>query len=139
MGKGKDAAPAIAGQVVERQHGGEGALDRVGRAQVLPVLGGELVEGQQAIPVLDQVVDGLVVLGAVGLEEEVEGGLGIGLGLGQPGDRARRGTGGLGAEQGRQGLGEVARRDVLPRRAGSPVRPVLCIVEIEPPDGSVPC
>ena len=28
-------------------HGGKGAFDRVGRAQVLPMLGGKVVEGEQ--------------------------------------------------------------------------------------------
>ena len=45
---------------VLRRTGSEGALDGVGRAHVLPVLGR------------------LVILGAVGIDEEVEGLVGIG-------------------------------------------------------------
>ena len=43
---------------------------------MLPMLRRERVEGQQAVPVLGQAGDGPVVLGAVGLGEEVEGGIG---------------------------------------------------------------
>jgi hypothetical protein len=40
-------------------HGGEGAFDGVGRAQVDPVLGREIVEGQQLIDVVGDLGDGL--------------------------------------------------------------------------------
>ncbi len=46
------------------------------------MLGGKAVEAVQTIPVLDQAPDPLVVLGAVSFDEEVEGVLGIGPGLG---------------------------------------------------------
>ena len=49
-----------------------------------PVLGWEVVEGKQSFAVPGQVFDCLVVLGAVGLDEEVEGFLGIITGLGHP-------------------------------------------------------
>ena len=42
---------------------GEHALDRVGRPQVIPVLGREVVERQQRVLVLDQTGDRLLVLG----------------------------------------------------------------------------
>jgi hypothetical protein len=45
--------------------GCEGAFDRVGRSQVLPVFGGEVVEGEQHVAILDQAFDCLVVLRAV--------------------------------------------------------------------------
>src|SRR4051812_34633302 len=47
----------------------ERAFDRVRGAQVLPVLGGEVVEGEQRIAVLHQARDRLVVLDPVGLDE----------------------------------------------------------------------
>jgi hypothetical protein len=43
-------------------HGGEGAFDGVRRPQVLPVLGGEVIERQKRIAVLGQAIDGLLVL-----------------------------------------------------------------------------
>lgn len=46
-------------------HGCECALDRVGQAQMLPVLRGEVVEGEQRRPILSQAGDSLVVLGTV--------------------------------------------------------------------------
>ena len=64
--------------------GREGALDRVGRAQVLPVLGGEVVEGEQHVAILRQAFDRLVVLRAVDFHESIEGGLGVLPGLGHP-------------------------------------------------------
>ena len=51
---------------------------------MLPVLGRDVVEGQLSIPVFGQTFDRLVILGSVGLDEEVEGVLGIGPGLGDP-------------------------------------------------------
>ena len=48
------------------------------------MLGREVVESLQSIAVLDQAFDRLGVLGAVGLEEEVKGVLGIHSGLGHP-------------------------------------------------------
>jgi hypothetical protein len=53
--------------------GGERAFDDVGRSQVLPVLGREVVEGEQRIAILDQALDRLFVLDAPGLDERVEG------------------------------------------------------------------
>src|SRR5512132_4102173 len=47
-----DNAPLV--RTVSVPHRGEHALDRVGRAQVIPVLGREVVEGQQRVSVLDQ-------------------------------------------------------------------------------------
>src|SRR5947207_1268672 len=64
--------------------GCEGALDRVGRSQVLPVLGGEVVEGEQHVAVLGQAFDRLVVLRVVDFCECIEGGLGVRPGLGHP-------------------------------------------------------
>ena len=64
--------------------GGERALDRVGRAQVLPVLGGEVVEGEQHVAILGQALDRLVVLRAVDFRESIERGLGVLPGLGHP-------------------------------------------------------
>src|SRR6266536_2615660 len=51
---------------------------------MLPVLGRELVEGQQRIAILDQALDSLVVLDAPGFDEGVEGEQRILPGLGHP-------------------------------------------------------
>src|SRR3954463_8096787 len=56
-------------------HRGEGALDRVRRPDVLPVLGRHRVEGEQRLPVLGQAGHSLVVLGTVLGDEAVERGL----------------------------------------------------------------
>ena len=48
------------------------------------MFGREVVEDEQPVPVLDKALDRLVVLRAIGLNEEVEGGLRVGLGLGHP-------------------------------------------------------
>ena len=40
-------------------HGGEGGLDRVGGAQMDPVLGREVVEGQQRLDIVGDLRDGL--------------------------------------------------------------------------------
>ena len=53
--------------------GGEHALDRVGRPQVVPVLGREVVERQQRVPVLGQAGDRLLVLGPILLGERRDG------------------------------------------------------------------
>src|SRR5438132_1032166 len=51
---------------------------------MLPVLGGEVVERQQCVAILDQAVDRLVVLDAPAFDEGVERREGILLGLGHP-------------------------------------------------------
>jgi len=57
-------------------HSGEHALDRVRCAQVIPVLGGKIEEGEQGLAVLRQAGDRLVVFGAVFVGEDVDRGLG---------------------------------------------------------------
>jgi len=57
-------------------HGGEHALDRVRGAQVIPVLGGKIEEGEQGLAILGQAGDRLVVLGAVFVGEPVDRRLG---------------------------------------------------------------
>jgi hypothetical protein len=52
---------------------GGGALDGVGRAQVTPVLGGEVVEGQEDVPILREAAARRLVLRTVPLQEVVEG------------------------------------------------------------------
>src|SRR4051812_15596724 len=52
--------------------GGEHALDRIGGPQVVPVLGGEVEEGEERVPVSLQAGDGLLVLRPVFLHEGVE-------------------------------------------------------------------
>jgi hypothetical protein len=50
------------------------ALDRVGRAQVIPVIGREVVERQQGLSVFREAGDGFLVFGPVFLGEGVNGG-----------------------------------------------------------------
>src|SRR5579872_6205476 len=54
-------------------HGGEHALNRVRGAQVVPMLGGKVEEGEQRLPVLGQAGHRLVVLDPVLLGEGVDG------------------------------------------------------------------
>ena len=65
-------------------HRRERAFDDVGRAQMLPVLGREVVEGEQRVAILDQALDRLVVFDAPGFDEGIERGERILLGLGHP-------------------------------------------------------
>jgi hypothetical protein len=53
-------------------HGREHAFDEVGRAQVIPMLGMEVVEGQQRVAVLGEAFDSPSVLGGVFLGEGVD-------------------------------------------------------------------
>ena len=53
-------------------HRREHAFDDVARAQMLPVLGREVVESEQRIAILDQAFDRLVVFNAPGFDEGVE-------------------------------------------------------------------
>src|SRR6266404_3114986 len=65
-------------------HRGERAFNDVRGAQMLPVLGREVVEAEQRVAILDQALDCLVVFDAPGLDEGVEGCKRILLGLGHP-------------------------------------------------------
>src|SRR5215211_2337420 len=62
----------------------ERAFDDVGCAQMLPVLGREVVEGKQRIAILGQAVDRLSVFDAPGFDEGVESDERLLLGLGHP-------------------------------------------------------
>src|SRR5438067_9603358 len=62
----------------------ERAFKRIRGAQVFPVLGGEVVEGEQRLAVLDEARDRLVVLDPVGLDKGVEGDQRLRFGLGHP-------------------------------------------------------
>src|SRR5215207_6065722 len=62
----------------------ERAFDDVGCAQMLPVLGREVVEGKQRIAILGQAVDRLGVFDAPGFDEGVESDERLLLGLGHP-------------------------------------------------------
>lgn len=50
-------------------HRGEHALDRIGRPQMVPMLGREIVEGQQRVAVFDQAGNRLVAFRALFLDE----------------------------------------------------------------------
>src|SRR5262245_31536034 len=65
-------------------HGGESALDRVRRPQMLPVLDGKIVEGEQRVAIFLQTGGGLLVFRRVALDEGVERGKGLRLRLGHP-------------------------------------------------------
>ena len=62
----------------------ERALDRVCGSQVLPVLGGEIVEGEERVAVLGEAFDGFVVLNAIGFDERIQCNLGGLAGLRHP-------------------------------------------------------
>ena len=83
-GERRHAAEAAFGLGGPEAHGRKGAFDGIGGANVLPVLGREVVDGEQHVAVLGQAGHRFVVLGARGLEEEVEGLLGHRAGLGHP-------------------------------------------------------
>src|ERR1700730_12624828 len=65
-------------------HGGEGAFDGVGRPQVFPVLGREVVKSEQRVSILAQAVGRLLVFQRVALDEGVERQLGGDLRFGHP-------------------------------------------------------
>ncbi len=57
--------PAPPGGALAEPHGGKRRLDHVGGAQVLPALGRKVEEGKQALPVGNQRLHGLGVLGLI--------------------------------------------------------------------------
>src|SRR5690554_3111571 len=59
-------------------NGGKDALDRVRGAQMVPMLGGEVEEGQQRLTLLRQAVDGLGIFGLIFVDEDGHRGLGGG-------------------------------------------------------------
>src|SRR6516225_6748629 len=65
-------------------HGRERTFDYVGRAQMLPLFGRKVVEGQQRIAILDQTIDRSIVLDAPGFDEGIKCDECILLGLGHP-------------------------------------------------------
>jgi len=74
--------PAPPGRTLAQPHGGERRLDDIGGAQVLPVLGGKIEEGNQALRVGGKRLDRLGVLGLIlGLEAKPCG-LAVGAALG---------------------------------------------------------
>jgi hypothetical protein len=74
-----EAAFGFCGSVAD---GGEGTFDGIRRPDVLPMLSREVVKGEQIGPVLGQAFGRPVVFHAVSLDEEVEGGVGLGLRFG---------------------------------------------------------
>src|SRR3954470_10892376 len=63
---------------------GKGALDRIRRAQMLPMLGGEIVEREQRLAILDQTFGGFLVLDAPGLDKCIERGERLVFGFSHP-------------------------------------------------------
>ena len=61
----------------QQANGVKRILNRICRVLVLPVLGGKAVEGQQMVSVLGEARGGLVIFGAIGLDEEMGGGLAL--------------------------------------------------------------
>ncbi len=72
-------------RIVRWTHGGEGAF-KIGFVvrKCIPVFGGEVVEREQRVAILRQAIDGLVVFGAVALDEGIQSHDGILLCLGHP-------------------------------------------------------
>jgi len=74
-----EATPGLRGSMAHR---GESTLERVGGKDMHQVLGREIIETQPACTVLDQAFDKLVILHALGFNEEIKSALGSCLGLG---------------------------------------------------------
>lgn len=55
--------------------GGEHTRDRISCPHAIPMLGGEVIEGQQGVAVLGQALDGTGVLGPILLLEDGERGI----------------------------------------------------------------
>jgi hypothetical protein len=77
----REAALGANGAMARRR---ERALDRVRRPQMLPVLGGKVVKGEQRVAIFLQTGGGLLVFLRVALDEGVERGTGIRFRLGHP-------------------------------------------------------
>lgn len=78
------SSEAALGALRSMSEGGERALGRVGRANVIPVFRGLVVEAQERVPVFDQFGGLLVPFHAESLDEEVEGDVGFGFRFGLP-------------------------------------------------------
>lgn len=65
-------------------HGCEGALDGIAGADVLPMLGREIVERQQRLAILGQAISGFIVFGLVLGKKAIEGFLGLVAAFGHP-------------------------------------------------------
>lgn len=59
-------------------------FDLIRGADALPVLGREIVKGEQFFPILDQAGSGFGVFRFIGLNEQIEGSLGVFPGLSLP-------------------------------------------------------
>lgn len=84
-GQGGLSAVAALGPLGSTPDRGKSAYDGVRGASVFSMFGGEVIEGQKIVAILDQAFCGAVVFHAIRFNEEIEGGFGIGLGLGHPG------------------------------------------------------
>lgn len=65
-------------------YGCECTLDGIGGSDVFPMLRWEVIERQQHVTILDQLGDSLFVFHAVGFNEKIKGGVGLGLGFRLP-------------------------------------------------------
>jgi len=71
------AAEAALGSFGAMADRGKGAFDWVRCPNALPMLGREVVEGEQLFSVLDQAFGGFGVFRLEGVDEQIEGGMGV--------------------------------------------------------------
>lgn len=76
-GQARAAATAPLRFAMPQPDGGERRLDRIGRPQVFPVLGWEVVKAEQHVTIFFQTSAGGVVLGLILFEEGVESPVGV--------------------------------------------------------------
>ena len=67
-----DATAVATGLLLSMLDRREDALDRIGGPQVNPVLGREVVEGQELLSIFVETLDRLRILGLIGLDEQIE-------------------------------------------------------------------
>ena len=65
-------AHAVPGLLGAKANGRERRLDRIGRAQMLPMLGRKVVERQQLVAILEQALDRLGIFRVIGRDEPIE-------------------------------------------------------------------
>lgn len=83
-GERRGVGQAALGSRRSASDSGEDALHRVRCLQMRPMLGGEIVEGQERFPILRQAIDGLVMLGSTLGLELIQRRFGVGAAFGHP-------------------------------------------------------